>query len=118
MLKSFILVSLVSFAAQADLSQTACTTLLKETERLVSIAKDRFAVGEVNHADVASAELEHLEAQFDCRAILFADYCKKAVPTAQSLVQSLKELEQLGQAETADVVRAQKKEAVVLGLCR
>lgn len=118
MLKVFFVAILVSFSAQADLSQSACTKLLKETAKLVAIANDRFSVGEVNTADVASAELEYLEVKFDCRAIFFADYCDQAAATVETLVVVTQELEKTGQAELADVARAQKKQAVVEGLCK
>lgn len=118
MLKTFLLISLFSVAAQANLSQSACKSLLTETARLVQIAQDRFGVGELNRSDVAGAELEHLDAQFDCRAILFGDYCTQAVPTVKTLVETLKELEKLGQVEFADVVRAQKKQVLVDDLCK
>ena len=103
--------------ASANYSRSVCQKLVAETNTQLKIAQDRYQVGEVDYTQVARAELDLLEVQFQCRAILFNDYCEKALPVARRRLDGVMENEKVGLGSIAETHAARKELAVLEGLC-
>lgn len=116
-LSSLFAIALFSVHSFAQSNLSACADLVKLDETSVTIAEDQFAVGEVTTIEVNQARLSLLNTQFNCRSILFSDYCKLAVPTAQNILTSTVEEERLGRREMSETKAANYELIRVKSLC-
>lgn len=111
------LILLVATVAQAEQIST-CKATIPNYIKGVQIAKDRFAVGEVDRGDILAAELALLDKQFDCRDILFEGYCLSAPDKAEAYLLVVTERVKYGMSETNAVYDAMKYRDQVVGRCR
>lgn len=75
---------------------------------LLRVAKERFSVGELTRTDVASAEVYLFEMEYLAGYISKADYCPKAIASAETFLAGTYEEFRVGQ-RTFDNVRDAKK---------
>ncbi|MGZ3711226.1 MAG: hypothetical protein ACXVBE_05690, partial [Bdellovibrionota bacterium] len=113
-----VLAYMAPVSAFADTNVSTCTELLANAGAVVKQVNDRFNVGEVTRTDVAKAELDQLQVRFECRDILAKDYCDSATKLAALIVAGVKEEAAHGQADTMDLLAAQKQAIQINGLCR
>lgn len=109
------LLGLQALAQTPNLS--ACSDLVKLDQTSVTVAEEQFAVGEVTKIEVNQARLTLLNTQFNCRSILFGEYCKLAIPTAQDILTSVVEEERLGRREMSETKAANYELIRVKSLC-
>ena len=104
-MKAFIgaLVLLTSFNVFA--ATNACDQYVKDTEEIVLVIKDRFAVGEVTRTDIASSELAAVQAKFDCGLVTKADYCGLALPALEIYRAGVEEEVRIGMRTNDDLIR-------------
>ena len=110
-------VSLVANSAMAS-SQTICRAQVQAAEHDFARVQDLFNVGEQTRTDLATAELNLLDIQFDCRAILFADYCAKAPALATQILTGIIDEARVGMRTQNDVLQARAKSFAIAGLCQ
>lgn len=115
---AFVLLALVSTNAFAGTNLEACKETLGEKAKLVEMMDDEFNKGIISSTEVAIAKLDLLVSRFECRDILFSEFCEIAKPLASKVLKGAYEEFQIGERSSTELSRIQVKEAEIVGLCR
>lgn len=85
---------------------TACGQWIKSAQAALLTAQDSFNVGEVTMLEVTQAEVALLNQRFECRDMLYTEYCTAVQPKLKNVLDFTLELKAAGQATERDVLNA------------
>lgn len=113
----FILAAMTN-SAFAGNSLGACQEYIAEAKQNLAVLEERFKVGEVTTTDTGIAKLELLDTRFECRDILFVDYCKEALPLASNVVRDIEQEALVGSRSSEQLTAAKRKLVETKHLCK
>lgn len=99
----------------ASVSHGACSWA--DEESLATLTLDRANRGEATRTDVALADLNLLEARFQCRDIRIVPFCSKAESLVKVIITGINEEARVGQRSTQDIVNAQATGRRIQKIC-
>lgn len=105
--------SILVFGANA---QSSCS--YSDEEQLASRVKDLFSRGEASMTDVVWADLNLLEAKYQCRAARIGYYCTTAQDLVKKLKAGVEEEVRIGQRSTKDLIAVQAESRRIQAACR
>lgn len=108
---------MASFSAAAQDSISLCQAKIQTQNLEVKIAQDRFRVGEVTRTDVNFAVLNALNMRFDCRDILFAEYCQDAIPLVDKVAIGVAEEIKYSLRPHGDLHMIRTEQARITAIC-
>lgn len=100
-----------------EMNRSTCNKYIEAQERNLMDVKERFNVGEVVLSDIKVAELELLQAKFDCRSISFDDFCKESLAAWGVVIEGLRQEFAIGTRTFQDVDNAELKALEMQSVC-
>ena len=121
-MKAFILLFAATLTtsvfAHPNLTRSECAAYVIKAQEEHDLLKNGLNAGVTNVIDFGYAELNLLDAQFDCRAISFDDYCAEAPVVAKNLEINIEAEVKVGSRDPKETIKIKRAAAALEKFCR